>query len=83
MTCADITKTTMAGEWRLNHRVLRAKGDRSVRARALPVGDNGARSALSSRVGSLSFVLTSPPFSNHYVKLMEWVDEISMANFFH
>ena len=30
----------MAGEWRPNPRVLRAKGDRSVRARALPVGDN-------------------------------------------
>ena len=26
-----------------------------------------ARSALSSRAGSLIFVLTSPPFSNHYV----------------
>ena len=40
MTCSDITKTTMTGEWRINPRVLRAKGDRSVRARVLPVGDN-------------------------------------------
>ena len=35
MTCADLTKTTMAGEWRLNPRVLRAKGDRSVLERYL------------------------------------------------
>ena len=27
------------GEWRFNPSVLRAKGDRSVRARALPVGE--------------------------------------------
>ena len=32
---ADLTKTTMAGEWRLNPRVLRAKGDRSVLERYL------------------------------------------------
>ena len=35
MTCADLTKTTMAEEWRLNPRVLRAKGDRSVLERYL------------------------------------------------
>ena len=30
----------MAGEWRFNPSVHWAKGDRSVRARALPVSDN-------------------------------------------
>ena len=30
----------MAGEWRFNPSVHRAKGDRLVRARALPVCDN-------------------------------------------
>ena len=32
-----------AGEWRFNPSVLRAKGDRLMRARALSVGDNGAQ----------------------------------------
>ena len=54
MMMAYITKPTMAGEWRLNPSVLRAKGDRSVRARALPVGDN-AENVICNRDGFCRF----------------------------